>query len=92
MKDEKREDAQASRLERIVMLPMPDKMQRVETGVIQFGNDWPGVYVRGDNALHMAMLMRTAAQALRVSINDEISARQLESYAETVASCCRRPT
>ena len=92
MTDEKQQDAQASGVERIVMLPMPDGIQRVETGVIQFGDDWPGVYVRGDNALHMALLMRTAAQALRVSINDEISAAQLESYAEMVASCCRRST
>lgn len=26
----------------------------------------------GDNAMHMAMLMRTAAQSLRVSINGEM--------------------
>jgi hypothetical protein len=23
---------------------------RVETGVVQFGEDWPGVFIRGDNA------------------------------------------
>lgn len=27
---------------------MPDK--RVETGVVQFGDDWPGVFIRGDHA------------------------------------------
>lgn len=71
----------------ICILQMPENMNRVETGVIQFGDDWPGVFIRGDNACHMAMLMRTAAQSLRVSINDEISAAQLESYAELIASC-----
>ena len=24
--------------------------ERVETGPIQFGDDWPGVFIRGDNA------------------------------------------
>lgn len=36
-----------------------DKLQRVpgfehgrpETGPMQFGDDWPGVFIRGDNAL-----------------------------------------
>lgn len=23
---------------------------RVETGVVQFGEDWPGLFIRGDNA------------------------------------------
>jgi hypothetical protein len=27
---------------------------RVETGPIQFGDDWPGVFMRGDNALTFA--------------------------------------
>ena len=22
----------------------------METGIVQFGNDWPGVFIRGDNA------------------------------------------
>jgi hypothetical protein len=27
---------------------------RVETGAVQFGNDWPGLFVRGDEAVHLA--------------------------------------
>lgn len=71
----------------VVMLPMPEGMQRVETGVVQFGDDWPSIHIRGDVAMFMAMLMRTAAQSLRVSINDEISAKQLERYAVLMSSC-----
>ena len=26
-------------------------MDRVETGPLQVGDDWPGVFIRGDNAL-----------------------------------------
>ena len=28
--------------------------KRPETGAMQFGNDWPGVFIRGDDALWMA--------------------------------------
>lgn len=39
--------------------PVPD---RVETGVVQFGDDWPGVFIRGDNAAYYSMA------AYRVSV------------------------
>ena len=31
---------------------------RVETGVIQFGDDWPGLFIRGDNALYLGSVLR----------------------------------
>jgi hypothetical protein len=34
--------------EQIRTLPAQD--ERVETGAVQFGDDWPGVFIRGDNA------------------------------------------
>lgn len=33
---------------------LPAVEQRVETGPIQFGDDWPGTFIRGDNAAHYA--------------------------------------
>ena len=32
-------------------LPAPESGGRVETGPTQFGDDWPGIFIRGDNAL-----------------------------------------
>jgi hypothetical protein len=29
-------------------------MSRVETGPLRFGNDWTGIFIRGDNAVSMA--------------------------------------
>lgn len=29
-------------------------MNRPETGVMQFGNDWPGIFIRGDHASYYA--------------------------------------
>lgn len=34
-------------VERLEVLP-----ERIETGVIQFGDDWPGVFIRGDDAFN----------------------------------------
>lgn len=31
--------------------------KRIETGVVQFDGDWPGVFIRGDEALAMASLI-----------------------------------
>lgn len=36
---------------------MPEGMSRPESGPMQFGDDWPGVFIRGDNALFMAMAL-----------------------------------
>jgi hypothetical protein len=34
---------------------MPAADKRVESGPVQFGNDWPGTFIRGDDAAHYAM-------------------------------------
>lgn len=34
------------------------KQTRPETGTMQFGDDWPGVFIRGDNAMYYAMQLR----------------------------------
>lgn len=39
-------------------LPAPADGKRVESGPVQFGEDWPGVFFRGDNA---AMIASTLA-------------------------------
>ena len=40
-------------------LPAPDDgLGRVESGPIQIGEDWPGLFVRGDNAFGVAMSIK----------------------------------
>lgn len=41
----------------LVMLPMPEGMARPETGAMQFGDDWPGVFIRGDNAAYYSLAL-----------------------------------
>ena len=43
-------------------LPAPNDGGRVETGAVKFGDDWPGLFIRGDNAI-----------SLRQRINDLLS-------------------
>lgn len=31
--------------------------QRISTGVLQIGKDWPGIFIRGDEALAMASVI-----------------------------------
>ena len=33
---------------------LPAQSPRVETGPTQFGDDWPGVFIRGDEAMGLA--------------------------------------
>lgn len=37
---------------------LPAVEGRVETGIVQFGNDWPGVFIRGDSAMHYARCLK----------------------------------
>lgn len=53
---ESREDAERP-VDRLVILPMPEGMTRPETGAMQFGDDWPGVFIRGDNAACYSMAL-----------------------------------
>lgn len=39
----------------IQKIEYPNNGKRIETGAVQFGNDWPGLFVRGDDAFGVAM-------------------------------------
>lgn len=38
----------------------PEGGGRVETGALQIGNDWPGVFIRGDEAIGLVTLIEVA--------------------------------
>lgn len=42
------------KLAAMLHLPMPEGMTRMESGPISFGDDWPGMFVRGDEAAELA--------------------------------------
>jgi len=36
----------------------PEQEERVETGAVQFGDDWPGLFIRGDDAYEIALAIK----------------------------------
>lgn len=67
-----------SRLTKAPALP-----ERAETGPLQFGDDWPGVFIRGDNALAYAMALKAAL----AGDNSAITLSVLEGLRKQLMSC-----
>ena len=65
---------------------LPEQANRVETGPVQFGSDWPGLFIRGDDA---AYLWAVLSEVLRAAGDDlgPIEKVAAESFLETLKSC-----
>lgn len=37
---------------------LPGVEDRVESGAIQFGDDWPGLFIRGDNSMALGLALK----------------------------------
>lgn len=82
-------------------LASPEDGKRVETGVVQFGDDWPGVFLRGDDAylrygsaaLIGAEELRTRAKESRASgdfageLFWKLEASALQALGKLLRSC-----
>ncbi len=44
------------------------KEPRVETGAVQFGDDWPGLFIRGDNAFGILLAIKRLDEDLGATI------------------------
>ena len=60
---------------------------RPETGPMQFGDDWPGVFVRGDDALGYASAVRRAVETLAEVDSSSVDVSRLAKLAELLGSC-----
>jgi hypothetical protein len=69
------------------MLPAPVELTRVETGAVQFGDDWPGLFIRGDNAHSLLMAVRRLWESLADHANPAVADALdvLRRYAEIIA-------
>jgi hypothetical protein len=67
---------------------MSDKLKRVETGVIQFEDDWPGVFIRGDDAYYYASELQDLLEAISHLPNEvKVRRRVLDGLADLLRSC-----
>jgi hypothetical protein len=63
---------------------LPAQAERVETGPVQFGDDWPGVFIRGDNAFYIAMCLRRVVEHGLEA--DPLATLMLKGFADTLAA------
>jgi hypothetical protein len=59
----------------------PAEEKRVETGPIQFGDDWPGMFIRGDNAFGLVMAIQGALAG------EPMSLAILKGWSKTLGEC-----
>ena len=63
-------------------------MPRVETGVVQFEDDWPGIFIRGDNATFIANLLAFYTPKLAsIAEEDVINVLALAEHGNLLGSC-----
>lgn len=75
----------------IFIFPCPEGLPRMESGPVQFGDDWPGVFIRGDHALSIGMMCIAVANIIAAGGRpDELQLHGLKGVGEFLKSCEKR--
>lgn len=69
---------------------LDEQEKRVETGAVQFGDDWPGVFFRGDNAALYALTLKQVLES-EAHCFDFLTRGQLEGLQSLLSSCVVGP-
>ncbi len=71
---------------RVRHIPIVQDLARIQTGAVQFGDDWPGLFIRGDNAKAMAFWIRRLGVLLADYPNSDVAdaVGQLKGLAEII--------
>ena len=71
---------------RVQQIPLPGGSARVSTGAIQFQDDWPGLFVRGDDALGLLSAIRQLAARVEVHVDPVVALAlaRLQSVADII--------
>lgn len=64
----------------------PGCKPRIETGPVRFGTDWPGVFIRGDNAFYFSTLINGVLTG-ELSLADPLVRGHLDGLAKTLDEC-----
>lgn len=82
--------------EKPLIVSLPEGITRVETGAVQFGGqDWPGVFIRGDTAFAYSVTLKHILDAVKkieekngpVCTECFLSSRILDGLQKLLASC-----
>jgi len=65
---------------------MPKVEPRVETGAVQFGDDWPGYFIRGDGACYLAICINSVLSQLTANQLKDVffHATELQGLADAI--------
>ena len=76
---------------RIPHLPQRNIMSnRAESGPMQFGDDWCGVFIRGDNAMYYSMILKSLLNG-EITSSDIISKMVLQGLVDELSACLGNP-
>ena len=56
----------------ITQIPLPGSSGRIPTGAMQFQDDWPGLFVRGDDSIALLFAIRDVEGLLREKCNSRL--------------------
>lgn len=66
----------------------PAQEERVESGPIQFGDDWPGIFMRGDHALPAAFYLKLFLDQHPLKEGDDpITRHYVEALMRDLSGC-----
>lgn len=66
---------------------LPAQPARVETGPLQFGDDWPGYFIRGDEAIALASSIEWLASGIKdMDAIDYAALGELQAFAKALKS------
>ena len=70
----------------ILQIPLPGGSGEAPTGAVQFQNDWPGLFVRGDHAIRMRTAIRRLRERLADSTDHDVqnALYDLEEFADII--------
>jgi len=68
---------------------LPDQGRKMNSQIMQFGSDWPGMFLCGQDALYLAHLIRGAADSLEELAPDSNTRLRstIISYAKSLEMC-----
>lgn len=69
---------------------LPAQEPRVETGSVQFGDDWPGTFIRGDNAGYYALILGSVLKG-EIPLDDFVARSVLSGLQSDLAGCVIGP-
>lgn len=67
-----------------------NKYRRAETGPMAFGDDWPGIFIRGDNAAYYAMTLQQFLED-PAGMKDTLWHAQLDNLVSLLSGCIVGP-